>query len=149
MTATVALTVVAAWALAALAAPPFLDALSKLSPLATGLLAVFALIVGISTIRQKQGADAESAEADRRDQWWKRAQWAIDRLFEAPEERQVVAWRILRVLAESSLAGPEELAVFDAVGADGLTRFQPSESDGIDDPILGDTGGEQEGRRHV
>ena len=33
--------------------------------------AAVALVVGIATVRQK-------SKADRREQWWRRAQWAID-----------------------------------------------------------------------
>ncbi len=143
MAVTVAVAVAAMWAIAALASPVFLDALSKLGPAATGLVAVFALIVGTFTIRQRQGADTVAAQAARRDQWWKRAQWAIDRLFEAPEERQVVAWRILRTLAESSLAGPEELAVFDAVVTDGLNRLDQAAP--VGDRTGGDNGDQEEG----
>jgi len=82
------------WVIAAYTSPSFLDVISRLGPVATGVVAVSALFVGISTIRQKRGADAEVAEAARRDQWWKRAQWSIDRLYEPPEERQIVAWRV-------------------------------------------------------
>lgn len=39
--------------------------------LATALGAAVALVVGIATVRQK-------SKADRREQWWRRAQWAID-----------------------------------------------------------------------
>lgn len=141
----VVLTAAAISVIAVAASPSFLDALSKLGAVATALVAVFALIVGIFTIRQKQGADAETAEAERRDQWWKRAQWAIDRLYEPPEERQVAAWRVLQTLFESNLAGDEERAIFRAVAGDGLARLNPVETEHPYGQQLTDTGDEPEG----
>lgn len=142
---TVAVTAAIVWGVAAVASPSLLDAISKLGPVTTGLVAIFALIVGISTIRQKQSADAATAESERRDQWWKRAQWAIDRLYEPPEERQVVAWLILQSLAESNLAGDEELAIFDAVAQRRLNELTIADTGGPGHPVVGNTGDEQEG----
>ena len=48
-----------------------LDDLAKLGPIATGLAAIVALIVGWVTVRQR-------TTADRRDQWWERTRWALD-----------------------------------------------------------------------
>lgn len=45
--------------------------LASLGPLATACAAAVALLVGWATIVQKR-------HSDRRDQWWKRAQWALD-----------------------------------------------------------------------
>ena len=47
--------------------PATLDTIAKLGPIATGLAAIVALIVGLVAITQK-------SRADRRDQWWKRTQ---------------------------------------------------------------------------
>jgi hypothetical protein len=47
-----------------------LDQMSKLGPIATALAALVALIVGGITVWQR-------TNADRRDQWWKRTEWAL------------------------------------------------------------------------
>jgi hypothetical protein len=68
-----------------------------------------ALAVGFVTVRQRR-------EADRRDQWWKRAQWALD-LVMSPSESQsraAVGFAVLERLASSELARREELLVLEA-----------------------------------
>ena len=120
----VAGTVAVMWAVAVASSTTLLETVAQLGPVATALTAIVALIVGIGTIRQRQQADALDAQAQRRDQWWQRAQWAIDRLYEPPEDRQLVSWRILGTLAESELAGPEELAILRAVA---VRRLRPDD----------------------
>jgi hypothetical protein len=51
--------------------PDWVVKAAALGPLATGFAAVVALLVGWATIVQKR-------RTDERDQWWKRAQWALD-----------------------------------------------------------------------
>lgn len=119
----VAGTVAVMWTVAVASSTTLLETVAQLGPVATALTAIVALIVGIGTIRQRQQADALDAQAQRRDQWWQRTQWAIDRLYEPPEDRQLVSWRILGTLAESELAGPEELAILRAVA---VRRLQPT-----------------------
>ena len=76
--------------------------LSALGPIATGLAALVALIVGTVTIAQR-------SRADRCDQWWKRAQWAIDAMFDAAEKRRKVASLVADELGnEGDTDGVEE-----------------------------------------
>ena len=86
-----------------------LHTLSLLGPVATGVSALVALTVGLVTVRQRR-------EADRRDQWWKRAQWALDRVM-SPSQSQsqaAVGFAVLERLATSDLARREELLVLEA-----------------------------------
>ena len=109
-----------------------MDWLSQLGPVATGLVALVALVVGTLTVLQR-------SRADRRDQWWKRAQWAIDLTFAGQAERQKLAFRVLGVLGESKLASAEELRILDSLAADELRPLSPGSAEhGRIDP--GDTG---------
>lgn len=86
-----------------------LHTLSQLGPVVTGVAALVALAVGLVTVRQRR-------EADRRDQWWKRAQWALD-LVMSPSESEsqaAVGFAVLERLASSDLARREELLVLEA-----------------------------------
>jgi hypothetical protein len=86
-----------------------LHTLSLLGPIATGLVALVALTVGLFTVRQRR-------EADRRDQWWKRAQWALDLVLEPSEDegKATVGFAMLERLADSDLARKEELLILEA-----------------------------------
>ena len=86
-----------------------LHTLSQLGPVATGLAALVALAVGLVTVLQRR-------EADRRDQWWKRAQWALDLVLSPSESepRAAVGFAVLERVAASGLARHEELLVLEA-----------------------------------
>lgn len=66
------------------------------APQATLLAALGVGVVGGVTILQK-------LRNDRRDQWWKRAQWAIDHTLDEEERSQIVGWA---AIAELSARGP-------------------------------------------
>lgn len=80
--------------------------LADLGPVATFVVASVALYVGLRTIRQRD-------LADRRDQWWKRMQWATDLTLSDDPHRQELGYTAIDLLGRSSLAGPEELALLD------------------------------------
>lgn len=94
-------------------APTILDELAKLGPIATGSAAVVALIVGLATLWQRN-------RTDKRDQWWKRAQWALDLTLDEDPIRQAVGLRALQYLANSKLAGRDEAAMLEAAWAEPL-----------------------------
>lgn len=73
-------------------------------------LATFGVVlVAYLTYRQK-------AHADRRDQWWKRAQWAIDSaLNDADPERRLAGMRVLVQLIGSDLATSEDAELMSAL----------------------------------
>jgi len=105
--------------------PSTLDTIAKLGPIATGLAAIVALIVGLVAIIQK-------SRADRRDQWWKRAQWAIEQTFKGDEEQQALGFRVLQVLADSELASPEELLLLASLTTREIEPLAPDVQDGDD-----------------
>jgi len=71
----------------------------------TTFAAVLATVVALLSLRQK-------ANNDRRDAWWKRAQWAIDKsLSERPEDREVGLAAMLVLVAKEAKAAPADLRV--------------------------------------
>jgi hypothetical protein len=78
----------------------------ELAPVATFVVATVALYVGLRTIRQRD-------LADRRDQWWKRYQWATDLTLHEDVHRRDLGLRVLELMASSRLAGPEEIDLLD------------------------------------
>lgn len=79
---------------------------ADLAPLATLVVASVALFVGLRTVRQRD-------LADRRDQWWKRYQWATDLTLDPDVHRRDLGLRVLELLAASRLAGSEEIDLLD------------------------------------
>ena len=115
--------------------PSTLDTIAKLGPIATGLAAIVALTVGLVAIIQK-------SRADRRDQWWKRTQWAIEQTFTDDEDRQALGFRVLQVLADSELASPEELLVLASLTTHAIEALAPDGQDSDDSENGGDEGSE-------
>lgn len=90
-----------------------LQTLASFGPAATALTAAVALVIGVMTIRQK-------SHTDRREQWWKRVQWALDKATSGSESEQGVALAALTALLEDDTATPADatmlLATVDALG---------------------------------
>lgn len=78
-----------------------------LGPLAVLLGAGIAGVIGWLTLRQKAWADNQA-------EWWRRTQWALDSVYSGDKKRGAVGLKVLKVLGESELAGPGELAVLVA-----------------------------------
>lgn len=113
-----------------------MDSLSRLGPAATALVALVALIVGVVTVRQR-------GEADRRDQWWKRAQWAIDHaLDDRSTDHRTAGLKVLGTLSRSRLARDEELELLASLGLDELTELAPT--DELLDDDVGGSGSNQD-----
>lgn len=117
-----------------LATPSWTQNIKDLGPAATMLAAIVALAVGWGTISQKYRNDA-------RDQWWKRAQWALDWATATPsegdraqlDERVDVALAVLRGLAESPLASADDAEMIGQVLDSGWLR---AEADTLaDEPV--------------
>ena len=89
--------------------------MQELAPIATLVVASVALFVGLRTIRQRD-------LADRRDQWWKRYQWATDQTLSTEDHRRDLGLRALELLAVSGLAGEEEIDLLDAAVSAELAR---------------------------
>ena len=79
-------------------------------------------LVALLALWQRSRADgralAQRHAADDRSEWWKRTQWALDAAFSDDTARRKAGIGALRILAGSSLATDEELAVLDAVWTD-------------------------------
>lgn len=84
--------------------------------MATVLAAIIAGIIAWRALRQR-------SIADRRSEWWSRAQWALDAAFSKDNERREMGMKVLQVLARSKLASKEELSIFDAALVDPLERY--------------------------
>ncbi|GAA1355897.1 hypothetical protein GCM10009636_24220 [Arthrobacter koreensis] len=81
----------------------WIPVLGPLGILATALVAYFAY-------RQK-------LEADRRAQWWVRAQWALEASLSADPRRSLAGLAVLNDLKSSSLATREDQELFRLIGA--------------------------------
>lgn len=86
---------------------------AQLGPAATALAATVAFAVGLGTLIQR-------SRADRRDQWWKRAQWALDLALQNDPSSKRIGLAVLEHLAQSRLAGPEETEMIAAAWVDEL-----------------------------
>lgn len=103
---------------------------SDLAPIATLGVGTVALYIGLRTIRQRD-------LADRRDQWWKRYQWATDLTLDEDVHRRDLGLRVLETLAASRLAGPEEIDLLDEAVTAELDRRPALLDDGW---LPGETG---------
>jgi hypothetical protein len=81
-----------------------------LAAAAVAPLATFGVVlVAYLTYRQK-------TNADKRDQWWKRAQWGIDSaLNDADPQRRLAGLKVLVQLIGSNLATPEDADLMSAL----------------------------------
>ncbi len=70
--------------------------------LATALAAAVAFMVGVATVRQK-------STADRRAEWWRRAQWAVDHATSDRDETVEAGLISMTHLIESTLATDEDI----------------------------------------
>lgn len=59
---------------------------------------------------------AQRREADRRDQWWKRTQWAIGLAMDPDFSRAIVGLVALKHLAASDLCTDEDYELLDKIG---------------------------------
>jgi len=72
-----------------------------LQPAVTGAAAILVLLGAGLTIRQRY-------RADRKDQWWKRTQWAFDLLLTGDEDREVIGLLVLAQQAAAKAADTED-----------------------------------------
>lgn len=69
---------------------------------------VFAALVAYKAYRQR-------LVADKRDQWWTRAQWAIDSALDSRVDVKLTGLKVLTSLKAGSLATPEDVALFNSI----------------------------------
>ena len=117
-----------------------LDQIALLGPVATGVVALVSLVVGVVTIVQR-------GRADRRDHWWQRAQWALDLSLDDDPARAAVGAAVLVHLAGSDLAGREEARLLAAVRSTEVDSEEPRRDDVLYDYRLVDPEEDDDGRR--
>ena len=96
-------------------APDVWDVLASLGPLAILVAALIAAFIGWRSMQTQ-------AEANRRSQWWERAEWALDASMSSSMDRRVIGLGVLALLAESTLAGEEEARILQVASNDGLAQ---------------------------
>jgi len=90
---------------------------------------VVQLLVGVATVaaafyaarsgaRATGAATAELDRAARREEWFRRVQWAAGLTLDADARARTDGLRLLGVLARSDLADADDLALLDALGDD-------------------------------
>lgn len=111
----------------------WLGALSLLGPVATGAAALVALAVGIATIRQRD-------RADRREQWWRRAEWALGLTLSGDAEAIRRGYAVLDHLVRSDLATADEQGLLRAASEVGLKAAHRPPQDDTGAPGVADEG---------
>ncbi|MFJ5693681.1 hypothetical protein ACIP9X_07490 [Arthrobacter sp. NPDC093125] len=104
------------------AGPEWLQYVAAFAPLSALLAAVIAGWIAWRTLAQRR-------EADRRDQWWQRTQWAIGLAMDPDFSRAVVGLIALKHLAGSDLCTAEDYEMLDKIGGakiDALTLSEES-----------------------
>jgi hypothetical protein len=96
-------------------APDGWDVLASLGPLAILIAALIAAFIGWRSMQTQ-------AEANRRAQWWERAEWALDASVSSSMDRRVIGLGVLALLAESTLAGEEEARILQVASNDSLAQ---------------------------
>jgi hypothetical protein len=96
-------------------APDGWDVLASLGPLAILVAALIAAFIGWRSMQTQ-------AEANRRAQWWERAEWALDASMSSSMDRRVIGLGVLALLAESTLAGDEEARILQVASNDSLAQ---------------------------
>lgn len=89
--------------------PEWLQIVSAAAPLATLFAAVVAGGIAVAALVQRH-------RADKRDQWWKRAQWAMDLAINGDLPAKSVGIQALTKIGESKLLAREEEEFLYEVG---------------------------------
>ncbi|WP_354191377.1 hypothetical protein [Arthrobacter sp. UYCu712] len=97
-------------------------------------------VVGLRNLRQKESASkpkvandagnlrrTRGSDTDAMNEWWRRAQWALNATASTNGTMYSYGIGILGVLAKSDLAGSEEKSLFDAVWKGSCTKMRDEE----------------------
>lgn len=71
------------------------------------------------------------------EEWWRRAEWALNAAASGNDTLYSYATAMLAVLAQSSVAGPKDKAIFDAVWKASSTKMQDMEILGLIEQLQG------------
>jgi len=107
------------------------------APQATLIAALGVGIVGGVTILQK-------LRNDRRDQWWKRAQWAVDHALDLEERSQLVGWAAIAELSASEPATRQDRLLLRQVVDAALDEVPEAGDIGDADGVVTEDGGDNE-----
>jgi hypothetical protein len=90
--------------------------------LLVGVLAlVGVLVTAIVALVTSTAATRERADNDRRERWWERAQWAMERACDPDPTKRAVGLTVLSSLGKSDLASPDEQVMLAQVALSVLT----------------------------
>jgi hypothetical protein len=90
--------------------------------LAVGVLAlVGVLVTAVVALVTSNRATRARANNDRRERWWERAQWAMERACDPDPTKRAVGLTVLASLGKSDLASPDEQVMLAQVALSILT----------------------------
>ena len=90
--------------------------------LAVGVLAlVGVLATAVVALVTSNRATRARADNDRRERWWERAQWAMERACDPDPTKRAVGLTVLASLGKSDLASPDEQVMLAQVALSILT----------------------------
>ncbi len=104
------------------------------APEASLIAASLVFVVGSASLTQK-------ARNDRRDAWWKRAQWAIDKALSDDSLSRQIGTDSLDVLIRAPGRSRHDLQIILAAAARALDRSVDAGDDVNDIPVEGEIGG--------
>jgi hypothetical protein len=106
------------------------------SPALGGIAGVVAAMIGGATALAIARRDRRQRErAERKNQWWARARWALDLLVDDDARRRLVGYRVLSSLAGSEWAGVHETSLVESAAQDAVLDFEGA--DLLDQPDHG------------
>jgi hypothetical protein len=92
---------------------------------------VVAAVIGGATALAIARHDRRQRErAERKNQWWARARWALDLLVDDDGRKRLVGYRVLSALASSEWSGVHETSLVESAVNDAMLYFK--KTDGLD-----------------
>ena len=88
--------------------------IDALGPAATLLAAIIAGAIATGSLVQR-------TNADKRAEWWRRAQWALEQHLSDSEARRTIGYKTLTGLGDSRLATKDDLRLYAAAFDDALS----------------------------
>lgn len=100
-----------------------------------GVAAVVAAGIAYAAVRRQT---VHARDAQRKEQWWKRAEWALNHTMSDDVDKRTVGYQVLTALAESEWANEHEGDVIAAATERGATAMLDDETDAGDPAAVGD-----------
>lgn len=109
-----------------------------LQPAATAFGAAIVGLVAFLALRQRDRADrsalSQRQHADRKQEWWRRTQWAIDKTLHADPEVRLVGYLALEQLRRGDLPDDEDRALLLRVADRELRGFDYGQAPQQEEP---------------